>query len=135
MVDASRLMDFLHDEIGDSLRFVVHNHPEKVRVVYSRNDLEDKYDTDELDRLAEEWSEGKFRKKFIEDIYKYESLDYIVLKFKEALIVTLFPEPEKEEGIAISVDSDVDLMPSHFVNECLSQLGKQDGELEEEVGG
>ncbi|MDY7083318.1 MAG: hypothetical protein SXQ77_13165 [Halobacteria archaeon] len=130
-MNISRLMEFLHDELGKKLRGVAYTEGDGVEIEYIRRDIREEFSQEELDKLVEAYTEGEYSRKHLEKVHKIDEAEYLILKAVDSFTVVIFPNTDTT--IYIAFDTDVDIMSSHFVNECLSHLGMGDGVLEKKA--
>lgn len=117
-MNVSELMDYLEENVGERLRAVGYHDGDEIDAEYIRPDVTSEYTEDQINRLKE-WITGDFAAERFEELYAMEGLEYVVQKFDEAVVVIIYTETG---GLLVSVDSDVDIMPSHFVHECLERI-------------
>lgn len=121
-MDLSGLMDYLEENVGDSLRAVGYHEDDDVGVEYIRRDLAEDYTEDQLD-LVKDWITSDFAADRFREFYDLDDLEYVLQKFDEALVMIIYTGTG---GILVSMDSDVDVMPSHFAYECLLRVGEEE---------
>lgn len=111
-------MDYLEENVEERLRAVAYKHREDVGMEYIRSDVAQQY-KEERGGMVEELLTGDLSADRLEDIFTLNDIEYLVQKFDEAVIVIIYTE---DGGIMVSMDSDIDVMPSHFVQECLTRV-------------
>lgn len=119
-MDLSSLMDYLEGSAGDSLRAVGYHEGDEVGIEYVRGDVASDYSDEQLE-LLKDWITSDFAADRFREFYDLGESEYVLQKFGEAVVMIIYTEAG---GILVSMDSDVDVMPSHFASECLRRAGE-----------
>ncbi|MDZ7689170.1 MAG: hypothetical protein U5J64_10760 [Halobacteriales archaeon] len=114
------LVEFLRDEVGDSLRAVGKYDREGYRVLYARDDVVDEFSQEDIEKIHHEMVLKGLGNQHIESLFNDEELECSIYQFES--IVRLHFVKEDYLGHYVSFDYSGEINPSRIVDNCKELL-------------
>lgn len=112
----SRLIETLKDELNGGLRAVGRYNQDQYEVLYARDDVEEAYNTKDMEKIHHEMVLKGLGNQRIESLFNEDTLTCSIYQFEEA--VRLHFVKRDYRGYYVSFDYSDDVNPSRVVREC-----------------
>lgn len=117
---AKSMVEFLRQDAGPYLRSAFHYDAEEYELLYIRDDVDEQYTDEELQRVVDDWRAKKWDGDEYERLLSVGNLHCTVRLFDEAIIFHFAQGPRVGTVVTLDPQAGRDLV--EFVTECLRQL-------------
>lgn len=115
------IVEPIRELVGDDLRAVVHYHDDReYDYLYTREDIDDSYTEERLDKIIDDFVLRGFGSEYVEDLFLAGPLRSTIYALDEAFVCHFVKNDL--EGLVVSVDTDTDSDLDRVIDRCEARL-------------